>query len=220
MGVLEIAWRLLARVARMSGRGPQPNSTSAADRNKEPILKVLRTLLPESPIAALEVASGHGSHVAYFAANFPQVTWQPSDLNSSSIESVKANSQGLSNVLPFIEVDAANPPASLLQEGEKYELVLCINMIHISPWPATLGLFAMAGKLVTYGPYAQDGLLAPESNQQFDLNLRSRDPSWGIRDITELKEVGAAQGLNLDQVIEMPANNKTLVFVKRAAGRL
>jgi len=225
--VLEIARRLLARVARMSGRGPQPNSTSAADRNKEPILKVLRTLLPESPMAALEVASGHGSHVAYFAANLPQVTWQPSDLNSSSIESVRANSQGLSNVLPFVEVDAANPPASLLKEGEKYELVLCINMIHISPWPATLGLFAMAGKvlrpggkLVTYGPYAQDGLLTPESNQQFDLNLRSRDTLWGIRDITELKEVGAAQGLNLDQVIEMPANNKTLVFVKRAAGRL
>jgi len=173
--VLEIARRLLGRVTRMSARGPQPNSTSAADRNKEPILKVFRTLLPESPIAALEVASGHGSHVAYFAANLPQVTWQPSDLNSSSIESVKANSQGLSNVLPFVEVDAANPPASLLQEGEKYELVLCINMIHISPWSATLGLFAMAGKvlrpggkLVTYGPYAQDGVLAPQSNQQVE----------------------------------------------------
>jgi len=173
--VLEIARRLLGRVTRMSARGPQPNSTSAADRNKEPILKVLRTLLPESPMAALEVASGHGSHVAYFAANLPQVTWQPSDLNSSSIESVKANSQGLSNILPFVEVDAANPPASLLQEGEKYELVLCINMIHISPWSATLGLFAMAGKvlrpggkLVTYGPYAQDGVLAPESNQHVD----------------------------------------------------
>lgn len=178
-------------------------------------------------MTALEVASGQGSHVAYFAANFPQVTWQPSDLNSSSIESVKANSQGLSNVLPFVEIDAANPPASLLQEGEKYELVVCINMIHISPWTATLGLFHMAGKvlrvggkLVTYGPYAQDGVLAPESNQQFDLNLRSRDPTWGIRDITELKEVGAAQGLNLDQVIEMPANNKSLVFVKKAPGRL
>jgi len=178
-------------------------------------------------MAALEVASGHGSHVAYFAENFPQVTWQPSDLNSSSIESVKANSQGLSNVLPFVEVDASNPPAPLLQAGEKYELVLCINMIHISPWAATLGLFAMAGKvlrpsgkLVTYGPYAQDGVLAPESNQQFDLNLRSRDPSWGIRDVTELKEVAAAQGLQLDQVIEMPANNKTLVFVKKASGRL
>merc|ERR1712037_865684 len=165
--------------------------------------------------------------VACFAANLPQVTWQPSDLNSSSIESVRANSQGLSNVLPFVEIDAANPPTSLLQEGEKYELVLCVNMIHISPWTATLGLFSMAGKvlrlggkLVTYGPYAQDGVLAPESNQQFDLNLRSRDPSWGIRDITELKEVGAAQGLNLDQIIEMPANNKTLVFVKKAPGRL
>jgi len=226
---LEIAWRLLVRfTSRMSGRrGPQPNSTSAADRNKEPILNVLRTLLPGSPMTALEVASGQGSHVAYFAANFPQVTWQPSDLNSSSIESVKANSQGLSNVLPFVEIDAANPPASLLQEGEKYELVVCINMIHISPWTATLGLFHMAGKvlrvggkLVTYGPYAQDGVLAPESNQQFDLNLRSRDPTWGIRDITELKEVGAAQGLNLDQVIEMPANNKSLVFVKKAPGRL
>jgi len=211
----------------MSGRGPQPNSTSAADRNKEPILKVLRTLISDTPMAALEVASGHGSHVAYFAENFPQVTWQPSDLNSSSIESVKANSQGLSNVLPFVEVDASNPPAPLLQAGEKYELVLCINMIHISPWAATLGLFAMAGKvlrpngkLVTYGPYAQDGVLAPESNQQFDLNLRSRDPSWGIRDVTELKEVAAAQGLQLDQVIEMPANNKTLVFVKKASGRL
>jgi len=178
-------------------------------------------------MAALEVASGHGSHVAYFAANFPKVTWQPSDLDSSSIESVRANSQGLSNILPFVEIDATNPPASLLQEGEKYELMLCINMIHISPWSATLGLFNMAGKvlrpggkLITYGPYAQDGVLSPESNQQFDLNLRSRDPLWGIRDITELKEVGIGQGLNLDQVVEMPANNKILVFVKRAAGRL
>jgi len=208
-------------------KGPQPNSTSAADRNKEPILKVLQTILPDAPMAALEVATGTGSHVAHFAANFPKVTWQPSDLNSVSIESVRANSKGLSNILPFIEIDAAHPPASLLQEGAKFDLLLCINMIHISPWSATLGLFNMAGKvlrpngkLVTYGPYAQDGVLTPESNQQFDLNLRSRDASWGIRDIRELKEVAAAQGLNLDQVIEMPANNKTLVFVKKSSGRL
>merc|ERR1712037_671301 len=146
---LEIAQRLLVRAtARMSGRGPQPNSTSAADRNKEPILKVLRTLLPDSPLAALEVASGHGSHIAYFAANLPQVTWQPSDLNSSSIESVRANSQGLSNVLPFVEIDATNPPASLLQEGEKYELVLCVNMIHISPWVGNWSPMALMPKMV------------------------------------------------------------------------
>merc|ERR1719216_218208 len=192
----------------------------SAQRNKDPILDVLKsTVGTESPLCCLEIASGSGTHVGHFAHHLPNVTWQPTDFDVENMESLRAYKSEHSNILEPIVLDVSR---SVELENFRPDFLLCINMIHISPWAATLGLFANAGKvlrpsgkLVTYGPYAQDGVLAPESNQQFDLNLRSRDPSWGIRDVTELKEVAAVQGLQLDQVIEMPANNKTLVFVKK-----
>ncbi|RZK03131.1 MAG: DUF938 domain-containing protein [Novosphingobium sp.] len=194
-------------------------SAPATQRNRDPILDVLRTLLPETGLA-LEVASGTGEHVIHFARAFPYLRWQPSDPTPDARASIAAwtETNGLMNVLPPLDLDAAAdawPVASA-------DALLCINMIHISPWEATEGMMRGAGRLLNagqpvylYGPYRRaDRPLAP-SNAAFDADLKRRDSRWGLRELDDVVTCAEAEGLALEAVIEMPANNLSVIFRKR-----
>lgn len=187
----------------------------AAERNRGPILEVLRRVLPDRG-HALEVASGSGQHVVAFAEGLPGWRFSPSDLDPTARASVDAwvAELGLTNVEPAVELDACVWPWPVISA----DAVLCSNMIHISPWETTLGLLrgagqvlAVGGTLVLYGPFYVDGQTAP-SNVAFDANLRGRDPSWGVRELTEIQTIASTHGLVHEQSVAMPANNLTVVF--------
>ena len=195
-------------------------SAPAAARNREPIREVLARELPAHG-TVLEIASGSGEHAVHFAAAFPRLTWQPSDPSSEARASIAAwrDEAGLANLAPPIELDASAAAWPVEHAGA----IVCINMIHISPWQATLGLFAGAGRLLApggllflYGPYRFGGAFRAPSNAEFDASLRARDPRWGVRDVDELIDVARANRLALHTTVEMPANNHALVF--RATG--
>ncbi|HEY0254745.1 MAG TPA: DUF938 domain-containing protein [Kofleriaceae bacterium] len=181
----------------------------AAERNREPIREVLARELPASG-TVLMIAEGSGQHAAYFAGAFPQLVWQPSDPSAEARASIAAWGEGIPNFRSPIDLDVTR------SDWPAADAITCINMIHISPWEATVGLFAGAARtlapgqlLFTYGPYRFGGATAP-SNEAFDLSLRSRDPRWGIRDVAELER--AAPGFTLAQTIALPANNHALVW--------
>ncbi|WP_404370811.1 DUF938 domain-containing protein [Sphingomonas sp. MMS24-J45] len=181
-------------------------------RNRMVIADVLREALPRSG-TVLEIASGSGEHAAYFAGELPALEWQPSDPDPSALLSIAAWCEGSANVAPPIALDAAAPEWPIARA----DAVLCINMVHISPWDATLGLMAGAARvldagalLMLYGPFLQDGLPTAPSNLAFDESLRSRDPAWGIRSVEAVAD--AAQGFALERTFEMPANNLMLLF--------
>lgn len=189
-------------------------------RNRDAILAVLRDALPSSGLV-LEVASGSGEHVAYFAAALPQLEWQPSDPDASALASIEAwrAEAKLPNLRPPMMLDAGAPWLV-----NKAEAILCINMTHISPWAATLGLMQGAGKalpagglLYLYGPFIRDEVATAPSNLAFDASLKARNPQWGLRTIKEVAAAAEAKGLTLDRLIEMPANNLSLLFRKKAA---
>lgn len=200
----------------------------SADRNKDPILKILQKHLPgldkkDQQLNCLEIASGTGQHVVHFAQHFPFITFQPSEQSLSSLPSIRAYiaDSGLSNVLPPLVIDVTQPVDKWNLARQEYDLIININMIHISPWACTIALFSRAaqllapnGILVTYGPYAVNGVISPESNVAFDLSLRSRHSEWGLRDVEDLKKVGQDNGFQLEAVEEMPSNNKTLIWRK------
>lgn len=187
-------------------------------RNREPILAVLRPLL-RAGARVLEVASGSGEHAAFFASSMPDIVWQPSDRDDlDSIEAHRAEGQ-IANLLPARAVDAST---GSLGEGP-FDAVVCINMIHIAPWAACLGLLAGAarvlppwGVLYLYGPYRVAGEPFAPSNEAFDASLRERDPSWGVRDLDDVTRAAAEVGFLREAVIAMPANNRSVVF-RRAA---
>jgi len=181
-------------------------------RNREAIAAVLVEELTVKGLV-LEVASGSGEHVAHFAREFPGHIWQPSDPDASGRASIAAWCEGLTNVLPPLDLDAASADWPI----ERADAVLCINMVHISPWEATLGLVAGAARilprgapLILYGPFLRADVPLAPSNAAFDESLRSRDPRWGLRSVEAVRD--AALGFTLDRVVEMPANNLTLVF--------
>jgi hypothetical protein len=188
----------------------------AAGRNKEPIREVLARALPASG-TVLMIAEGSGEHAAYFAAAFPQLTWQPTDRDDTALASIAAwcDEAQLPNLrvpLRLDVTDAVWPVAAA-------DAITCINMIHIAPWEATLGLFAGAartlpagGLLFLYGPYRFDGAFTAPSNEAFDQSLRSRDPRWGVRDVRDLEATAAATGFALREAVAMPANNHSLLF--------
>lgn len=186
----------------------------ATDRNREPIAAVLAEELPDAG-RVLEIASGTGEHCAYFAERFPGLSWQPSDPDGDALASIAGWIEGLANVLPPLEIDAAGGdfPAA--------DAILCVNMVHISPWEATLGLLAGAGKvlapgapLILYGPYRREGVETAPSNEQFELWLKDKDPRFGLRFVEAVCEAAAAHGLALVRLVEMPANNLMLVYRK------
>ena len=190
----------------------------ATVRNRGPILAILRQELPESGLV-LEVASGTGEHAVQFARALPGLVWQPSDPSPDALRSIAAWSaaEGLENVLPPIALDAAAPAWPIARA----DALVCINMVHISPWAATEGLMQGAGHLLAvgaplclYGPFRQAGMPIAPSNAAFDCDLRSRNPDWGLRDLEAVADCAKEQGLRLERVVEMPANNLTLVFRK------
>lgn len=195
----------------------------AAQRNRGPILDVLREELPASGLV-LEIASGTGEHVAHFARNLPASTFQPTDPDARARASVAAwiAASGLGNIRPPLDLDVRRTPWPLAQA----DALVCINMIHISPWEATESLFATASALlpegaplVTYGPYKREGAHTAPSNVEFDASLRATDPAWGVRDLEAVAACAAKNGFSAPRIVEMPANNLTLVFRLRRRAR-
>ncbi|MFA5969382.1 MAG: DUF938 domain-containing protein [Sphingomonas sp.] len=183
-------------------------------RNRDAIADALRDHLPPAGLV-LEVASGSGEHCAYFAELFPMLDWQPSDPEPSACASIAAWTEGLGNVRPPLAIDAAHPEWPI----ERADAALCVNMVHISPWAATLGLFAGASRtlaprapLILYGPYRRAGMPTADSNEAFDRSLRERDPRWGLREVEAVTAVAEQAGLALNMLVEMPANNLLLVY--------
>ena len=186
----------------------------ATARNREPIREVLARELPPHG-TVLEIASGTGEHAVAFAAAFRQLAWQPSDPSDAALASIaawRAEAQ-LANLGAPIQLDAGAPAWPV----DHADAIVCINMVHIAPWQATLGLFAGAarvlppgGLLYLYGPYRLAGEPLAPSNAAFDRSLRARDPRWGVRELDDL--VAVARGLTLTAAIAMPANNHSLVF--------
>jgi cyclopropane fatty-acyl-phospholipid synthase-like methyltransferase len=195
-------------------------SPSAA-RNVGPILAVLKQVLPTYGVV-LEIGCGTGEHVVHFAEAMPKLTWLPSDPDSdaraSTLSWIKLT--GLNNVLPPLDVDVcAN--AWGVEQAAPFDAIVSLNMVHIAPWAASLGLFAGAGRLlrasgllVLYGPFMRNGTHNAPSNATFDASLKARNPSWGLRDIADLEHVAESSGLRLRETMEMPANNMSLVFCK------
>ncbi len=191
----------------------------AVARNRDAISDVLARWLPASG-CVLEVASGTGEHVVHFSRRFADLTWQPSDPDSDARESITAwgDEAALSNLLPPLCLDALAADWPLAHA----DAVLCINMVHISPWEATLGLIAGAmrllptgGPLILYGPYRQAGLVTAASNEDFDASLKARDGAWGLRSVEDVAVV-ARDGFSLDEIAPMPANNLMLLFRRKS----
>lgn len=191
-------------------------TSGAAERNAEPILAVLRRVLPPRGLL-LEIASGSGHHAAVFAAALPGLTWQPTDVDPEALASVgdRVAEAGLPNLRPPLRLDVAAGAWPV----ERADAILCVNMLHIAPWSCALGLFDGAARLlppgaplVTYGPYRWGGAFTAPSNAAFDDSLRARDPAWGVRDVADLRREAAARGLRLEEEVAMPVNNHTLIF--------
>ncbi|HEY4178268.1 MAG TPA: DUF938 domain-containing protein [Kofleriaceae bacterium] len=188
-------------------------------RNAEPIREVLARVLPATG-TVLEIASGTGQHAVAFARAFPDLTWVPSDPEAASrdsIDSWRAEAQ-LPNLAAPIDLDVRGEWPAL-----HVDAILCVNMIHISPWDATQALFAQAGErlapgavLVTYGPYRFHGVYGAESNAGFNETLKARDTAWGVRDVDDLSALAKANRLALVETVPMPANNHTLVFRRQS----
>jgi hypothetical protein len=189
----------------------------AATRNRQPIYEVLRSQLPDRGLI-LEIASGSGEHVVFLAErSAPELVFQPSDPDATARASIDAwtRKSQLANVRPAIELDAASATWPI---GHA-DVVLCINMIHIAPWEATLGLMAGAarimpthGMLYLYGPFRRDGAHTAPSNAAFDRDLRNRNAAWGVRDLEAVANVAEARGFAPPLVQDMPANNLSVIF--------
>lgn len=188
----------------------------ATQRNREFIFEVLETMLPTSG-TVLEIASGTGQHVAYFASRLKDLQWLPTDLDSDALPSIDSWCEGLGNVAQAQELDVCEP-----WPIKSADALVNINMIHISPWRTCVCLFEGASEVITsegvlylYGPFKRGGQHTAASNESFDVSLRSTHPSWGVRDLDDVTATAVQNGFDLDRVIEMPANNLSVVFRKR-----
>jgi hypothetical protein len=188
----------------------------ATIRNHDFILDVLRDVLPMTGVI-LEIASGSGEHVVHFARNFPSLAFQPSDPESDALRSISAwvKAADVANVRAPIVLDVSQSPWPIASA----EGIICINMIHISPWDAAVGLIRGAAAtlppgspLYLYGPYKRKGFATAPSNQAFDRNLRDRNPTWGLRDLEAVAAIAQSAGFSVPAVTEMPANNLSVVF--------
>lgn len=191
----------------------------ATERNRGPILDLLSRVLPPAGIV-LEIASGTGEHAVFFGRHLPHLTWQPTDLDAAARASIVAwtAEAGLANVCPPLALDASQPNWPI----DRADAVLAINMIHIAPWAAAIGLLGGAARLlaagaplVLYGPYKRNDEHTAASNEAFDQNLRRQNPTWGVRNLETVVEAADAAGLALAEIAPMPANNLCLVFRRR-----
>ncbi|KAH8274114.1 hypothetical protein KR044_010900, partial [Drosophila immigrans] len=203
----------------------------SADRNSQPISETLLAQVDKRTpnLRLLEIASGSGQHAGFLAPLLPNISYQTTEYERQDFDSISAYVADCAtgNMCPPLFVDISqelqNWEAETLEQVKpaSYDYMLNCNMMHISPWNCSMGLFRAAGqllkpggKLFTYGPYAQDGQLTPQSNVDFDANLKSRNDTWGIRDIRDLKLLAESNGLRLDRITEMPSNNKFLTWLK------
>lgn len=192
-------------------------NSPAAQRNAEAICQRLAAHLPAQG-RVLEIASGSGQHAVAVAAALPGLTWQPSDPSGEARQSIDVwvHHLGLANVRPALDLDMLQPAA---WPDEGFDALVCINMVHISPWAATQGLMQLArqslpvgGLLYLYGPYREAEAPLAASNAAFDDSLRARNPDWGLRDRGEVEALARTAGLRLTLRTEMPANNLSLIF--------
>jgi SAM-dependent methyltransferase len=197
------------------GEGEARRTAPATQRNRDAIAGVLNETLPDTG-NILEIASGTGEHIAYFAQLFPTLNWQPSDPDPAALASILAWSAetDCTNLRTPLEIDAAAD-----WDIHYADAVICINMVHISPWSATLGLLRNAARILPagaplflYGPYRQHGRPTAPSNEDFDESLKSKDPKWGLRYVEDVAHEASDVGLVFDRLIEMPANNLSLIF--------
>lgn len=194
----------------------------ATQRNREPIRDVLRQELPESGGVLLEIAAGTGEHAVYLSKAFPTWQWQPTDPHPEALKSIAAwrAEEGGANLLPPLQLDASADDWPV----EHADAVLCINMVHISEWDATTGLFracsgclSKGAPIVLYGPYFEDAVQAAPSNLAFDRSLKERNPAWGLRNVSEVDRVASECGFRRTNRYEMPANNLMLVYRRNLA---
>jgi Protein of unknown function (DUF938) len=185
-------------------------------RNRDFILDVLRGVLPMTGVI-LEIASGSGEHVVHFARNLPSLVFQPSDPEPDAVLSIAAwvEAAGVTNVRPPLALDTSNPVWPIASADG----IICINMIHISPWEATLGLMRGAAAILPpgsplylYGPYLREGIATAPSNQTFDRSLRNRNATWGLRDLEAVTTSAQSVGFCAPAITEMPANNLSVVL--------
>ena len=200
------------------GQAGAKQHAPATARNSEVILAVLQQELPEWG-TVLEVASGSGEHAIYFAHNLSALSWQPSDPNDQALASINAyreDYEGI-NLREPVTLDASQPSTWPITRADA---IVCINMVHVSPWAATEGLFKGAEKVlgetgmpvVLYGPYIEEGVETAASNLSFDASLKSRNPKWGLRDVGAMDELASTYSFARSARIAMPANNLMLVY--------
>lgn len=200
---------------------PRKQSSPSSDRNTAPILGVLQDRLPDKG-RALEIGSGSGQHAAAFAKTFAGITWVPSDPEPQARESIAAWSEEvqLANLAAALDLDAARDDW-FEDAGAPYDAMLAINVIHISAWPTTKGLMRGAGRLLKpagmlylYGPFRRNGEHTSESNVRFEEWLKGLSPEYGVRDLGDVESEASIHGMALEEVIEMPANNFSVIFRK------
>ena len=198
----------------------------AAERNKQPILECLQALLPEQG-HALEIASGPGQHVVWFAEHMPGWHWQPTENDVSLVTATNARVQLgrlQARVRPAHALDVTRLPWTLTPPGQAFDAIFCANLLHIAPWAACSGLMkgaaqclAPGGVLITYGPYLEHGVPTSPGNQSFDASLRATQPAWGLRQLDAVAREAQAAGLCLRERHAMPANNLLLVWAREPA---
>jgi hypothetical protein len=193
--------------------------SEACERNKAPILAVMKSILPDK-LSIIELASGTGQHASFFTEKMPQWTWQPTDIKSESLDSIRAyqESSGRENLLPPKYLSVLDDDTDI----GKFEAAFCANLIHISPWPCCVGMFRLVERLlpggsffILYGPFFEDGVPPAESNLLFDQSLKETDSRWGIRDIKEVRFAAEKCHFELQSRHPMPAQNLILVFKKK-----
>ncbi|HVE20338.1 MAG TPA: DUF938 domain-containing protein [Acidocella sp.] len=198
---------------------PGAMTAPSTARNRDPILAVLKPRLPNRGFV-LEIAAGAGEHAVYNAAALPGLQWQPTDPSPEALASIEAwrAQVALPNLLPPLPLDAASPDKWPVARADA---IVNINMIHISPWSATQGLMAGAGRLLPaggvlflYGPYIEPGVETAPSNLAFDASLKARNPTWGLRRLDEVADLAAQHRLELAETVPMPANNLSVIFRK------
>lgn len=201
---------------------------AATSRNRHAILDVLRPLMGTTPANVLEIGSGSGQHAIHMASACPTVTWWPTDHDPDHILSIDAwrREAGMASIRPASLLDVTGDAWRRGDGPEdwprQFDGVVNMNMIHVAPWQAAVGLIEGAGRILAergflyfYGPFKRDGVHTADSNRAFDESLRAQNPAWGVRDSAEVEALARQSGLALERLVEMPANNLSLIFRRR-----